>query len=313
MPQDGSIKIIYDLTDNNSSHLTFKNNGTININGGTLQSFRIVENDDNAVFNINGGNIYSYYFNRVGRYSEVRLYYSVLHYYDTGTINITGGNFDTLNIDEGGNDYFYTIDNNGTVNVTGGTFNKKSYLLLNYGTAIFDGVTDLGCSSINNKLETSILKFKDTELVAGTATMSISNEGSIEFDGVTKPDGTTGVNVSAKTLSIENSNINNITINGKSEALIDNSTFTKATITSSTDTTISNSTMTQSYVSVYSNEKLNVLNSTIKNNNGIAINNRGTLTLGAKDGNMSDIEILDILPISRNSFYKYKREMQLEV
>lgn len=31
------------------------------------------------------------------------------------------------------------------------------------------------------------------------------------------------------------------------------------------------------------------------------------------DGNMSDVEILDILPISRNSFYKYKRELQLEI
>lgn len=30
------------------------------------------------------------------------------------------------------------------------------------------------------------------------------------------------------------------------------------------------------------------------------------------DGNMTDKEILEILNISRNSYYKYKREMQLE-
>lgn len=31
------------------------------------------------------------------------------------------------------------------------------------------------------------------------------------------------------------------------------------------------------------------------------------------DGNLSDKEILELLAISRNSYYKYKREMQLEI
>ena len=281
---DGSIKIIYDATDNNSGHLIFDNKGTVNINGGTLQSFRIAENGENATFNINDGNIYSYYFNKSGSYSNVVLYDCVIT--SSGIVNINGGTFDTLNANESNNNYYYTIKSTGTVNVTGGTFNKKSYLLINEGTAIFNGVTNVGFATINNRLDTSILKFKDTEFVAGTITMSIINDGQIEMDGVTKPDGTQKLSITSDSLSIANSNINNITTSASLDTTITDSTFTKAAISTNGTSTISGSTMTDSSMSASGNTT--ILSSTIKSNGEYAIKNYDTLTLGSKDGNVSD-------------------------
>lgn len=287
----GTININNGTTISCGSRAIDYNSGTINIYGGIIKS-----SDSMAIHNSNGNGIVNIYDGTIKSSST-----SNATIYNIGTVNITGGtveststsaiqNVGTLTI----GDNQYPVSKESPV-ITGATYGVGNSGTFNYYDGIITGKTKAISGSVTNIPQLYKVVYSENDTVA---TLDID----AQFEQVASVNG-----IYYDTLQ---SAINAASSNGK-VILHKNIVLTsQATIEQSANVTINLATYSISYTgensAIVNNGNLTIINyneeeqkeiedaditipAEVKNLNGVAITNNGTLTIGIDNGTVSKL------------------------